>query len=94
MTENQEPETNETHHPSNQAKNLVVLRFPKPNLQVVVLGLIALVTLFQSFQLVRISAQASATPAPAVTNNTSATNSASSGTGSNADVPQSMVGGC
>lgn len=94
MTENQEPETNETHHPSSPANNSVVLRFPKPNLQVVALGLIALVTLFQSFQLVRISAQASATPTKTVPASTSATNNGSTGAGSNADVPQSQVGGC
>lgn len=94
MTENQEPETNEAHHSSSPVNNLVVLRFPKPNLQVVVLGLIALVTLFQSFQLMRISAQASATPSKAVPASAPAANSTSSGTGSNADVPQSMVGGC
>lgn len=94
MMENQGSETNETHYPLAQANNSVVLRFPKPNLQVIVLGLIALVTLFQSFQLVRISAQASATPAKTVPASTSTTNSDSTGTGSNADVPQSMVGGC
>ncbi|MDO8619415.1 MAG: hypothetical protein Q7R49_05765 [Candidatus Daviesbacteria bacterium] len=69
----------------------VVLRVPKPNLQIVVLGLIAVITLFQTFQLVRISSKASTSTvkaAPATTTNSGA------GTGSNADVPQSMVGGC
>lgn len=85
MTENQQT--------SSQANdNGVILRVPKPNLQIVVLGLIAIITLFQTVQLVRISSQASSTPvktAPAAT-----TNSGSSGTGSSTDVPQSMVGGC
>lgn len=81
MTENQRIETN----------NAVVLRVPKPNLQIIVLGLIAAITLFQTFQLVRISSKASSASvkvAPATTTNSG------TGTGSNADVPQSMVGGC
>ena len=65
----------------------VVLRIPKPNLQVVILGLIALITIFQTFQLIRINAQASSTPVKAVSPVTT-------GTGSSTDVPQSMVGGC
>ena len=72
-------------------EEVVVLRVPKPNLQIVVLGLIAVITLFQTFQLVRISSKASTSTvkaAPATTTNTG------SGTGSNTDVPQSMVGGC
>jgi len=83
MTENQK-----------QENNTLVLRVPKPNLQVVVLGLVAVITLFQTFQLMRISSKASVTKgitAPATTTNT---NGGSAGTGSNADVPQSMVGGC
>ncbi len=92
MTENQRIETNTTRHsPSQENNNTVVLRVPKPNLQIVVLGLIAIITLFQTVQLVRISSQTSQAPvktAPATTN------SESSGTGSNTDVPQSMVGGC
>lgn len=81
MAENQRIETN----------NTVVLRVPKPNLQIIVLGLIAVITLFQTFQLVRISSKASSASvkvAPATTTNSG------TGTGSNADVPQSMVGGC
>ncbi|MBI2086138.1 hypothetical protein HYT74_02235 [Candidatus Daviesbacteria bacterium] len=79
MTENQKGE------------GVVVLRVPKPNLQIVVLGLIAVITLFQTFQLVRISSKASTSTvkAPAA-----ATTNGGTGTGSNADVPQSMVGGC
>lgn len=80
MTENHKRETS------------VVLRVPKPNLQILVLGLIAIITLFQTFQLVRISSKATSASlkaAPATTTTNSGT-----GTGSNADVPQSMVGGC
>ena len=91
MTENQRIETNATRHsPSQENNNTVVLRVPKPNFHIVVLGLIAVITLFQTFQLVRISSKASTSTvkaAPATTNS-------GAGTGSNADVPQSMVGGC
>ena len=72
--------------------NTVVLRVPKPNIQIVVLGLIAVITLFQTFQLVRISSRASSTSAKAVP--AAVTTNGGTGTGSNADVPQSMVGGC
>ena len=68
--------------------NTMVLRIPKPNIQVVVLGLVAFITLFQTFQLVQISAKSGSAPvksAPAAV-----TNPGSGGT----DVPQSMVGGC
>lgn len=93
MTENQRIDTNTARHsPSQENNNTVVLRVPKPNLQIVVLGLIAVITLFQTFQLVRISSKASTSTvkaAPAAT-----TTNTGSGTGSNTDVPQSMVGGC
>lgn len=72
-------------------RNTLVFRVPKPNMQVVVLGLIAFITLFQTFQLVRISAKAGSAPvklAPAVTN------TESGGMGGGTDAPQSMVGGC
>lgn len=72
--------------------NTMVLRIPKPNIQVAVLGLVAFITLFQTVQLVRISGRASSAPvksAPAAV-----TNTGSGGSGSNSDVPQSMVGGC
>ncbi len=69
----------------------VTLRIPKPNLQIVVLGLIAVITLFQTIQLVRISSKAGS--AKAVAAPSSATTNSASG-GSSADVPQSMVGGC
>jgi len=63
--------------------NTMVLRIPKPNIQVIVLGLVAFITLFQTFQLVQISAKSGSAPvktAPAAV--------------TNPDVPQSMVGGC
>lgn len=93
MTENQRIESDTTRHsPSQENSNTVVLRVPKPNLQIIVLGLIAVITLFQTFQLVRISSKASTSTvkaAPAAT-----TTNGGTGTGSNTDVPQSMVGGC
>ncbi|OGE41660.1 hypothetical protein A3B45_04710 [Candidatus Daviesbacteria bacterium RIFCSPLOWO2_01_FULL_39_12] len=91
MTENQRLEANTVRHSPNPDNNTMVLRIPKPNLQIIVLGLIAVITLFQTFQLVRISSQASSASvkaAPATTTNSGA------GTGSNTDVPKSMVGGC
>ena len=80
MADSQRLETN---------NNAVVLRVPKPNLQIVVLGLIAVITIFQTIQLVRIGSKAGSAPVKAVPATTSGT-----GTGSNADAPQSMVGGC
>lgn len=73
----------------------MVVRIPKPNLQVLVLGLVAFITLFQTFQLVRIGGKANAATvktAPAAA--TSHSGAATQGTGSDASVPESMVGGC
>lgn len=72
--------------------NTMVLRVPKPNMQVVVLGLVAFITLFQTFQLVRISAKAGSAPVKTVP--AAVTNPGSGETGGGGDVPQSMVGGC
>lgn len=95
MTENQRLETNEKHQTQGKIKNnAVVLRVPKPSLQIIVLGFIALITLFQTFQLVRISSSASSTSVKATSPASTTTDSGQGGTGSNADVPQSMVGGC
>ena len=74
------------------AGNTVTLRVPKPNIQVVVLGLVAFITLFQTVQLVRIGAKAGSAPVKAAP--AAATTTTGGGSGSNADVPQSMVGGC
>lgn len=82
MTENQKVKTN---------NKTMALRIPKPNVQILVLGLVAIITLFQTFQLVRISSKASSASVKAAP--AAATNSGT-GMGSNADVPQSMVGGC
>lgn len=79
-------------HQIPQQNNTMVLRVPKPNIQVAVLGLVAFITLFQTIQLVRISGRVSSAPvksAPAAV-----TNTGSGETGGGADVPQSMVGGC
>ena len=94
MTEHKTTETGAIHHVPQQAgDNTLTLRVPKPNMQVTVLGIVAFITLFQTFQLVRISGVTSSSPvksAPAATT----TSSQGSGTGSNAQTPQSMVGGC
>jgi len=71
--------------------NAVVLRVPKPNMQVAVLGLVAFITLFQTFQLVRISGKSSSAPVKAAP---AAATNVSGGSGSGSNVPQSMVGGC
>lgn len=96
MAKSESIETGAMHNvpqTANLNDNTMVLRVPKPNIQVAVLGLVAFITLFQTFQLVRISgktttAAVKAAPAAATTSVTG------SGAGSNADTPQSMVGGC
>lgn len=80
------------HEVPQPVDNTITLRVPKPNMQVAVLGIVAFITLFQTFQLVRISGSTSTgaiKSAPAA-----ATSTGGSGTGSNASTPQSMVGGC
>jgi len=66
---------------------------PKINAQVVILSLIALITLFQTFQLARVSAKASSatvkSPVP-----TASSVAQSQDSGSSSEVPRSMVGGC
>lgn len=87
-----QPDTDAMHHVPQATDNTMVLRVPKPNMQVAVLGLVAFITLFQTIQLVRISGRSASAPiktAPAAVSNTG-----SGGTGSGSDVPQSMVGGC
>ncbi|HBY09966.1 hypothetical protein A2473_02190 [candidate division WWE3 bacterium RIFOXYC2_FULL_42_13] len=90
MTETQKSDTNIDSNSSSQ-ENTVVVRVPKPNLQVVVLGLIALITLFQTFQLMRISSKAGALSVKSAP--TTTTNSGTD-TGTDSEVPESMVGGC
>lgn len=93
MTENKRSETSATlHHSGQKNNNVTVLRIPKPNLQIVILGLIAVITLFQTFQLIRINLKASSASVKAAPATTTINNG--TGTGSNADVPKSMVGGC
>lgn len=78
--------------PQQPVDNTITFRVPRPNMQVAVLGLVAFITLFQTFQLVRISGSSSTATvkaAPAAT-----TTSTGTGSGSNASTPQSMVGGC
>jgi len=93
MTEHKKAGTGAIHQvPQLAGDNTLTLRVPKPNMQVAVLGIVAFITLFQTFQLVRISGATSSTSvkaAPAAT-----TSSNGSGTGSSAETPQSMVGGC
>lgn len=91
MADREKPETGTMHQvPDAAVDNTMTIRVPKPNIQVAVLGLVAFITLFQTFQLVRISGSTStgtvkSAPAAAVS---------TGGSGANADAPQSMVGGC
>lgn len=92
MAEINTPKTSEVNQVPPQENKSITLKIPKLNVQVVVLGLVAFITLFQTVQLFRISnssASTSVRAAPATT-----THSGGSGTGSNASTPQSMVGGC
>ena len=92
MADREKLETGIMHQVSHAAvDNTMTIRVPKPNMQVAVLGLVAFITLFQTFQLVRISGSASSTPVKAASTTTS---TGGTGTGSNANTPQSMVGGC
>lgn len=91
MANKEKLETGTMHQvPHAAADNTMTIRVPKPNMQVAVLGLVAFITLFQTFQLVRISGSASSAPVKAASTTTTSTG----GTGSNANTPQSMVGGC
>ncbi len=49
-------------HKIPETDNTMVLRVPKPNMQVVILGLVAFITLFQTVQLIRISAKSGSAP--------------------------------
>ncbi|PIY79853.1 MAG: hypothetical protein COY81_00465 [Candidatus Pacebacteria bacterium CG_4_10_14_0_8_um_filter_43_12] len=91
MKEEHKTESNAMHQIPEKKSETIALQIPKPNMQVAVLGLIAFITVFQTFQLVRISDKASTTPVKAAP---AATTTSSGGTGSSADVPESMVGGC
>ena len=90
MAENKKPEAATMHHVPQTTDNTMVLRVPKPNIQVVVLGLVAFITLFQTFQLVRISGSTN----PGAVKSAPSAAVSTGGSGSNADAPQSMVGGC
>lgn len=94
MAEQPHSQSSSLHQVPNAGDNTMVLRVPKPNMQVAVLGLVAFITLFQTFQLVRINSASGSTPAKVAPAAATSTSSHGSGTGSNADVPQSMVGGC
>ncbi len=94
MTEKKETEANVMHKVPNQEDNTLVLRVPKPNMQVAILGIVAFITLFQTFQLVRISGSASSTTVKTAPALNAASQPATGGTGSDASAPQSMVGGC
>ncbi len=86
----QTPQEPSTERVENQlSRNTITLRVPKVNMQVIVLGLVALITMFQTFQLTRISARAETLKA-VPTAGTQTTSKTNGGTGA----PPSMVGGC
>ncbi|MBI2099272.1 hypothetical protein HYT45_02555 [Candidatus Uhrbacteria bacterium] len=72
--------------------NTLVLRIPKVNMQAALLGLVALITVFQTVQLFRLSNRVG--PASAKAASVSSPSAAPQASSSNADVPESMVGGC
>lgn len=98
MAENHEhSQTSTLHQVPSSNEGAMVLRVPKPNMQVAVLGLVAFITLFQTFQLVRINSASGSTTvkaAPAAATSTGSSHTGTTETGGNAEVPQSMVGGC
>ncbi len=94
MAEDKKETTATMHQVPKQQDNTLVLRVPKPNMQVAVLGIVAFITLFQTFQLVRISGSASSTTVKTAPASNAASQPATGGTGSDASAPQSMVGGC
>ena len=90
--------TTAINHPdANQSPGATItLRVPRPTTQVIVLGLIAFLTLFQTIQLVRISASTTAFGSqakPAAVSPSSPTTAVSTNA-NNTDTPQTMVGGC
>lgn len=91
MKETTQPQSTALHSVPSAKDNSVTVRIPKPNVQVALLALIAFITLFQTVQLMRISAKAASTPAKV---QPAATTGGSNPSGSNSDVPESMVGGC
>ena len=94
MTKLSQTDSSIEEKPQKKDDQTLVLRVPKPNLQIVVLRLVAAITLFQTFQLVRISSKASSVSVKAESPVTTTTTNSGSATGSDTDVPQSMVGGC
>lgn len=87
------PETNKVGPVAPAEGKTMVIRLPKINLQAGLLGLVALITVFQTVQLFRINNRAGATTvkASSVSSNPSPSSHES---GANAAAPQSMVGGC
>ncbi len=84
--------TNTTEEPKTPSANdPIVLHIPRMNFQAGVLGLVALITVFQTVQLFRINNTYASAPARSSENSAPASSGASNG---NANTPQSMVGGC
>lgn len=69
-------------------KQMFVLKIPKPNMQVIMLSIVALITLFQTVQLIRINKQAKAAAVQVIPSTSGSSND------TNPNAPQSMVGGC
>lgn len=73
------------------SKNTITLRVPKMNIQVIVLSLVAVITLFQTYQLMQIGNK---TTSVNIKSNVPAASSSGSGASTNSNAPESMVGGC
>lgn len=86
------PEANNIKPSAPAGGNTIVLRIPKINFQAGLLGLVALITVFQTVQLFRINGRANVASVKASTVNSNP--SPSHGSGVNTAAPQSMVGGC
>lgn len=94
MAENSQPTSKVMHQVPVPDTSTITLRLPKPNMQVMVLGLVAAITLFQMVSILNISNKLGTSGVKAVAPATTQTGSTGGGSGSGANVPQSMVGGC
>ncbi len=83
-------ETQNTNHEMPEKEKTITLRIPKMNVQIVVLSLVAVITLFQTVQLMRMSNKVSS---GSVKTSTS-TVAPASGASNNSAAPAAMVGGC
>ncbi len=87
-TESEDQINTETTDTESSNNDTMTLRIAKPNVQTIVLGLIVLVTFFQTIQLYRLSGKISTSGV-----NTNGSSSVSTPTSNDSGAP-GMVGGC